>query len=220
MSKVRKARDSEVIPEEREDVEASEPGIPPRPEEELPGPDDDQITSREGDSPEPGTQIAALKEEVADLRDQLLRKQADFENSRKRIMREREEAIRFANANLLLDLVETMDNFERAIKSCEESRDFDTFYTGIDMIEKQLTSMLENKYGLKRFESEGEEFNPELHEAIAAEESAEATSQTVISDLQKGYMLHDRVLRHAKVRVVIPATQKPEEDAEEPESEN
>ena len=83
------------------------------------------------------------------------------------------------------------------------------------VIEKQLTSMLDSKYGLKRFESLGEEFDPELHEAIAAEESTEVTTQTVIDDLLKGYMLHDRVLRHAKVRVAMPAAEKPVEDAEE-----
>ena len=195
MSKEKKARASEAATEEREEV-APEGAETQRTE--------GKQESEAEESPGNDTTIASFEQEIADLKDQLLRKQADFENFRKRMVREREDAIRYANANLLLDLVETIDNFERAIKSTEDSRDFDTFHTGIDMIEKQLTSMLENKYGLKRFESTGEEFDPELHEAVAAEESPEVAVQTVLEDLQKGYMLHDRVLRHAKVRVAIP----------------
>lgn len=218
MSKAKKTQVSEVTPEERGEVEASESGIPPETGEESVGPGEEQITSEEGKSQDPAEQIASLQDEITELKDQLLRKRADFENFRKRLLREREDAIRYANSNLLLDLVETMDNFERAIKSSEESKDFETLYSGIDMIEKKLTSMLESKYGLKRFESEGVEFDPELHEAIAAEESTEVTTQTVIDDLQKGYTLHDRVLRHAKVRVAVPVTDTPEEDVEKQEA--
>ena len=218
MSKARKSRVSEVTPEEREEVATTGSGIPSEVIEEAGDPDDEQVASEEEKAPEPGTLIASLRDEVEELKDQLLRKQADFENFRKRLLRDREDAIRYANSSLLLDLVETMDNFERAIKSSEESKDFETFYTGIDMIEKQLTNMLESKYGLKRFESAGEEFDPELHEAITAEESADVTTQTVIDDLQKGYMLYDRVLRHSKVRVAMPAAEKPVEDTEEEET--
>jgi molecular chaperone GrpE len=217
MSKARKAKASEVTPEEGEEVTASESGTPSEAREEALESETEQANSVEGDSPAPGEQIASLRDEVADLKDQLLRKQADFENFRKRLLREREDAIRYANTGLLLDLVGTVDNFERAIKSSAESKDFETFYTGIDMIEKQLTSMLDSKYGLQRFESAGEEFNPEFHEAITAEESTEVTTQTVIDDLQKGYMLHDRVLRPAKVRVAMPAEEKPAESTENEE---
>ena len=210
MSKQKKARAGE--PEVQEEIAASESGISPESKEEA-------SESADGQSPSAEEQIVTLQEEVAELKDQLLRNQADVENFRKRVLREREDAIRYANSNLLLDLVETIDNFERAIKSSEESKDFETFFTGIDMIEKQLTSMLESKHGLKRFESMGEEFNPELHEAIAAEESAEVATQTVIDDLLKGYMLHDRVLRHAKVRVAMPVSGKPTEEPEEDKTE-
>ena len=82
------------------------------------------------------------------------------------------------------------------------TKDFDTFHAGVEMIEKQFTSMLERKYGLKRFESTGEEFNPERHQAISVGEPApEGNSQIVLEDYQKGYLLHDRVLRPAKVKV-------------------
>lgn len=148
------------------------------------------------------TRLRELTEENARLNDQLLRKQADFENFRKRMFREREEAIKYANSDLLADLIAIIDDFERAIKSSEESKDFDSFHAGVEMIEKQFTSMLERKYGLKRFESTGEQFDPEKHQAISVgEEHPDADSQIVLEDYQKGYMLHDRILRPAKVKV-------------------
>jgi molecular chaperone GrpE len=149
--------------------------------------------------------VEELEQENSELKAQYLRKQADFENFRKRMQREKQEAIKYANTNLLQDIVAIIDDFERAIKSSEESKDFDSFHSGIQLIERQLVNMLENKYGLKRMESEGEEFDPQKHEAIAMVESPEHDTQTVVEDYQKGYMINDRVLRHAKVRVAIPA---------------
>jgi molecular chaperone GrpE len=151
------------------------------------------------------TQIDALKAENSELKNQYLRKQADFENFRKRMQREKQESIRYANSNLLQDLVTIIDDFERAIRSSEESRDFESFHSGIKMIEHQFVNMLERKYGLTRMESEGKEFDPQQHEAINMEESPEVDVQTVVEDYQKGYLLNDRVLRHAKVKVAIPA---------------
>lgn len=150
--------------------------------------------------------IRELEAEVSDLKDQYLRKQADFENFRKRMRREKEEAVDYANQQLLLDLTTIIDDFERAIKSAEESRDFDSFHDGIVLIEKQLTGLLERKWGLKRFDSEGEEFDPQKHEAVATEDSNEYEDSRVVEDYQKGYFLNDRVLRTAKVKVSVPAS--------------
>lgn len=169
-----------------------------------------------GESPEAeGTEadrVAALEERVTNLeeensalKDQYLRKQADFENFRKRMAREKEEAIKYANSVLLLDIVTIIDDFERAIRSSQDSQDFDSFYSGIELIEKQFTGLLERKWGLMRFESEGQAFDPEKHEAIAMGEG-DSDTQIVLEDYQKGYMLHDRVLRHAKVKVSSPVT--------------
>jgi molecular chaperone GrpE len=148
--------------------------------------------------------IEALQAEKGELANELLRKQADFENFRKRMQRERQEAIKFANANLLQDIITIIDDFERAIRSSEESRDFDSFHSGIKMIERQFVGMLERKYGLKRMETVGKEFDPQQHEAIGMEESPEVDTQMVLEDYQKGYILNDRVLRHAKVKVAVP----------------
>lgn len=149
--------------------------------------------------------IEELTAEVSNLKDQYLRKQADFENFRRRMQREKTEAATYANQQLLLDIITIIDDFERAIKSAEESRDFDAFHDGIVMIEKQFTSMLERKWGLQRFDAEGEEFDPQKHEAVASEPSPGAEAAKVAEEFQKGYMLHDRVLRSAKVKVAMPA---------------
>jgi len=152
-------------------------------------------------------QLTQLQTENSDLKNQYLRKQADFENFRKRMQREKQDAVKYANTNLLQDLITIIDDFERAIRSSEESRDFESFHSGIKMIEHQFISMLDRKYGLKRMESEGREFDPQMHEAINMEESSDVETQTVMEDYQKGYFLNDRVLRHAKVKVAIPTSE-------------
>jgi molecular chaperone GrpE len=143
----------------------------------------------------------ALKTERDDLKDQLLRKAADFDNYRKRMVKEKDEARQFANASLLEDLCQVLDDFERAIRSSEGTRDYDAFHSGIVMIEGQFASMLERKYNLKRLEALGKPFSPEHHEAIAMEPAQEGQEVVVVEEYQKGYQLHDRVLRTAKVKV-------------------
>jgi molecular chaperone GrpE len=147
---------------------------------------------------------AALEAEVVDLRDKLLRKTADFDNYRKRMIREREEAARYANASLLTDVLATIDDFERAIRSAEESRDFSSFLQGVSMIERQLLETLESRWGLKRFASEGESFDPNRHEAVLRVEGPPDARPTVVEDYQRGYYLHERVLRPARVKVMVP----------------
>lgn len=149
--------------------------------------------------------IRELEDENSELKDQYLRKSADFENFRKRTIREKEDMAAFGNQQLLLDIVPIIDDFERAIRSADESQDFDAFHNGVLLIEKQFTGMLERKWGLRRFDSEGEAFDPQKHEAVATEESADHDEPVVIEDYQKGYMLNDRVLRSAKVKVGMPA---------------
>jgi len=147
---------------------------------------------------------ADLELKLSDLNDQYLRKAADFENFRKRMIREKQEITDFANQNLLLDLLPVIDDFERAMRSAENSKDFASFYEGIVMIEKRLTMELENKWGLKRFNSEGERFDPNRHEALHMEKAAGITEAVVKDDFVKGYFLKDRVIRFAKVKVLVP----------------
>lgn len=141
--------------------------------------------------------------EVADLQDQLLRKQADFENFRRRLHRDKDEAIRYANTDVLLDLADVIDGLERAIQAGADA-DVDSLRDGVSLIEKQLTGLLERKWGFCRFTSEGEPFDPDRHQAIVSEESDSCQVATVVEDYQSGYLLHDRVVRPARVKVEQP----------------
>jgi molecular chaperone GrpE len=165
----------------------------------------DQKQKNEAKTPlTPEEQIAELEIRLADTHDQLLRKAADFENFRKRVNQEKASAIEYANQSLLLDIIPIIDDFERAILAGETSTDYNAFLEGIKMIEKRFTSQLEAKWGLKRYNSTGELFDPNLHEALFMEKSAEVSEATVQEDLFKGYMLKERVIRAAKVKVLMP----------------
>ena len=145
-----------------------------------------------------------LEVKLAELNDQYLRKAADFENYRKRMVREKQELTDFANQSLISDLLPVIDDFERAIKSAETSKDFTSFYDGISMIEKRLISDLENKWELKRFDSAGQPFDPNRHEALQMEKTAGIEEPMVKEDYSKGYTLKERVIRFAKVKVLMP----------------
>jgi molecular chaperone GrpE len=160
--------------------------------------------------------IAGLEAKLAEAGDNYLRKAADFENFRKRMNQEKQSAIDYANQSLILDLLPVIDDFERAIKAAETQREaagedsaqlsagFNSLCEGIGMIEKRLMSQLENKWGLKRLDSAGEAFDPNRHEAIMMEKSAEITDPVVAEDFIKGYTLKERVIRAAKVKVIMP----------------
>jgi molecular chaperone GrpE len=152
----------------------------------------------------PEEKIAELETQLAETRDQLLRKAADFENFRKRMNQEKQNAIEFANQSLLLDIIPIIDDFERAIQSGEKAADLNTFIEGVKMIEKRLTGQLESKWGLKRFNSAGEPFDPNKHEALMMDKSPDVTEAVVQEDLVRGYLLKDRVIRPAKVKVLMP----------------
>ncbi|MDR2151092.1 MAG: nucleotide exchange factor GrpE [Spirochaetaceae bacterium] len=148
--------------------------------------------------------IEELEHQYTQEHDKLLRQAAEFDNVRKRLNREKQEAIDYANRNVFLDIVEIIDDFERALKAAETSPDFNSFYDGIVLIERRFSSLLENKWGLKRFDSTGQVFDPNRHEALLMEKSAEITEPMVVEDLQKGYILKDKVIRPARVKVLMP----------------
>jgi molecular chaperone GrpE len=166
----------------------------------------------------PEEKIVELQAQLAELNDQYLRKAADFENFRKRMNREKQEAIEYANQSLLSDLIPIMDDFDRALKSCEflagvpdkamdeaaRNQAVSSFYEGVVMIEKRFSSQMESKWGLKRFNSAGEPFDPNRHEAMLMEKSSEITEPMVMEEYFKGYTLKERVIRHAQVKVLMP----------------
>ncbi|MDR2864742.1 MAG: nucleotide exchange factor GrpE [Spirochaetaceae bacterium] len=171
-------------------------------------PQGDEVPENEKGESSLTVKIAELEKQNAELKDQYLRKAADFDNYRKRTIKEKQEAIDFANQSLLLDLIPIIDDFERAIKAAEESAkseaEFENLKTGIKMIEQRLYSTLENKWGLKRFNSVGELFDPLRHEALSMEKSPDVTEAMVREDFMKGYTLKDRVVRPSKVKVLMP----------------
>ena len=167
-------------------------------------------SNNEPDSDDPEEKIAELEALLADSRDQLLRKAADFENFRKRMNQEKQNAIEFANQMLLVDIIPIIDDFERAIQSAQNSTELaelpagKAMLDGITMIEKRLISQLEGKWGLKRFDSAGEPFDPNRHEAMMMEKSPDIEEPIVQEEYLKGYTLKDRVIRAAQVKVVMP----------------
>ncbi len=152
----------------------------------------------------PEEKIAALEKENADLKDQLLRRAADFDNYRKRMMKEKQDTYDYANAGLLSDLLDSLDNFDRTIDAAKDAKDAKSIADGIKMINKALVKMLEDKYGLVGYGKEGDEFNPDEHEAIGRMEDEKAKKETLAQVYLKGYKLKDKVIRHAKVMVKVP----------------
>ncbi|MDR2509203.1 MAG: nucleotide exchange factor GrpE [Spirochaetaceae bacterium] len=152
--------------------------------------------------------ITALEAKLAEANDQFLRKAADFENFRKRMAKEKQEAIDFANQNLLLDIIPVLDDFERALSAAEDGgkseTGFQNLLEGIKMIQQRMLSTLESKWRLKRFDSKDAVFDPLRHEALMVEKSGDVNEALVMEDLIKGYTLKDRVVRTAKVKVIMP----------------
>lgn len=148
-------------------------------------------------------QVEDLKKSNADLNDQVLRRAADFDNYRKRSIQEKQEVFDFANTNLLKDLLDSLDNFDRTIDAAATATDPKTIADGIRIINKSMVSMLENKYNLAAYGEVGDAFNPDLHEAIGS--SQDPVAEPVLKAVYlKGYKLKDRVIRHAKVMVSMP----------------
>jgi len=144
----------------------------------------------------------AASEEVAGLRDRLIRLQADFENYRKRVLREREEAYRYGHENLVKDLLGTVDNLERAIEHARGGQGGDAagLLQGVELVHRELLGVLA-KHGVEEIEAEGVPFDPAVHEAMAQTPSETAPPNTVIQVFEKGYRLRDRLLRPARVVV-------------------
>ncbi|HID56267.1 TPA: nucleotide exchange factor GrpE [Candidatus Poribacteria bacterium] len=147
-------------------------------------------------------EIERIKAEAEAARDRLLRAAAEYENFKKRAEREKEEAMKFIAESIVLDIIPIVDNLDRAIKSAQsdEKKNFDALLQGIEMIQKQMLSVLE-KYGVGVIESEGQPFDPRIHEAILQVPSEEYPENTVVQEFERGYTLHDKVIRPAKVIV-------------------
>jgi molecular chaperone GrpE len=163
------------------------------------------------DGPAEGTPAAAdvaneeslLQQMQADLerfRDLALRSQADFDNFRKRAARDKEDAVKYANASFLERLIPILDNFELGLTAARANAADSPILAGMDMVARQLTDFLTGT-GVEPVVAEGQRFDPNLHEAVAQEESATVAEGFVIRQLRRGYKLRDRLLRPATVVV-------------------
>ena len=133
---------------------------------------------------------------IAELTDTLQRLQAEFENYKKRIDKESAEFVKFAEEDMIKSLLPILDNFELALKNHQSPQEF---YKGVELIYAQFFQMLEDK-GIIVIECKGCKFDPYKHEALLAVESSEDENK-VLEELEKGYLLHDKVIRHAKVKI-------------------
>ncbi len=155
--------------------------------------------------PSPGTaagepEVETLRREIADLRDRSLRTLADFDNFRKRAERERQEFRRYALLEPLREFLPVADNLDRALQAGGSA---DDLKRGVEMIQRQMQELL-RRFGAREVAADGEVFNPTLHEAVARTESDRVTVPTVTETLVRGYLLHDRLLRPAMVKVAVP----------------
>lgn len=163
-----------------------------------------------GEPPGPGgpsDEGEALRKERDDLRDQLLRKRADFENYRKRVERDRQQAALEAAAALMRELIPTLDNLERALQAGSDEA---SLRTGVEMIHRDLVGLLE-RHGVTTHDPAGEVFDPTSHQALLHETVPGFEEGTVVEVFRKGYSLKDRLLRPALVKVA-------KGDEEDPES--
>jgi molecular chaperone GrpE len=147
------------------------------------------------------SEYAKLIEEAAKYKDQYVRLYAEFENARKRMEREKQDFIRYANEELIIEFLTILDNFERSVESAKANhQDYTAFVKGIEMVMAHIHDMLK-KNGVKPIEAKGKIFDPHSHEVLMQEESDEFEDGVVIEEFQKGYNLGDRVVRTAKVKV-------------------
>jgi molecular chaperone GrpE len=188
------------VPEERNNQhrEPDEAGV------EASGPDEEVSGSPDG--PDPSEQdLETLRREAEENRDKLLRLAAEFENYKKRMERERDITLKYAGENILRELLNTLDNLDRALEqgtadSADVEKKLNSMLEGVDLTRKGLLSTLE-KFEVSPLESIGREFDPNEHEALTMEASSDVPANHVLQEFVKGYRYKDRLLRAAKVSV-------------------
>ena len=140
-------------------------------------------------------------EQIEDLQDRLKRQMAEFDNFRKRTEKEKSQMFDMGARTIIEKILPVVDNFERGLAAVPEDQKEDAFVTGMDKVYKQLMTELE-AIGVKPIETEGKEFDPELHNAVMQVENEELEAGTIAQELQKGYYYKDTVVRHSMVSVV------------------
>jgi molecular chaperone GrpE len=179
------AIEAQVVTERADEPEAAAPEEPP---------------AEESDPVAIAADLAVAKAEAESYLDDLRRLQADFDNYRKRTLREQTARAASASQALVARLLPVLDNFELAVSHAEQSRDFDRMLKGVEMVFGELREVLQSE-GLVKIEAEGKPFDPERHEAVVAVEQEGAEPGTVVDVVRNGYELRGKVLRPAMVKV-------------------
>ena len=171
-------------------------------ETEIPINTDEDITGENPDLPPDSEDEGSQKLEiqVAQLKDTLLRKAAEFENYKRRTENERGEYFAYANEKLITELLPVLDDFTRALDAYNKSHDSESLQKGVEIVYDKFKKTLE-KQGLKEMDSTGKDFDVNLHEALMQQPSNDVEPNKVIDTIEKGYSLKDKVIRHAKVIV-------------------
>ena len=180
-------------------------------------PDEDIIEGEENRITELETKLEAKEKEAAETYDRFLRASAEFDNFKKRSSREMEEFRKFANQSLIKEMLSVVDNLELAMNSTNDHKAIDKdLLQGLEMTHKEILKVFE-KFNVKPIDAKDQPFDPAFHEAVMQEETSDSPKNTVINELQRGYMIHDRLLRPSMVVVAKPKENKEGEKPPEKE---
>ncbi|MBE0523074.1 MAG: nucleotide exchange factor GrpE [Methanosarcinales archaeon] len=164
--------------------------------------EDTEIESSNSENPEMDKEIEATKKRADEYLDSLQHLQAEFDNYKKRVDKEKKDLIEYANSDLISELIDVMENLERGVASARDSDDIESVVKGMEMVCTLLKGILESK-GLRPIEAAGQKFDPYYHEAMMKTPSDEYPNNTVMEEFQRGYKIKDRVIRYSKVSVSV-----------------
>ena len=208
----------DLSPEELAEIEELTDNLGPEIEvpEELRQELEETIQADEQPTAESAAELEAAREEARNHQDLYLRAMAEMDNLRKRSQREKEDIAKFGNENILREILPVIDNLERAVEHATSKEDATGLLEGVQMTLSQFSGVLQ-KFGVEVISSIGAPFDPALHQAMGQLETAEVPNNHVAQELQKGYLLNQRLLRPALVMVAkTPAEQESKEKSDEP----
>ena len=204
---------SKKIKIEGEEDKKTDPAAPPGGD--AAAEDTENQTAEEAAEEKPKSEVEILKEQLEAATqesetnmDKFLRASADLENYKKRSAREMEDLRKYANQSLVKDLLPVLDNLDLALKSARENDNTaEHLADGVELIRKDILKIFE-KFNIEQIDALGKAFDPRFHEAVMREETSKYSENTVINELQKGYLMHDRLIRPSMVVVAMPKNQK------------
>lgn len=158
--------------------------------------------------------LQEMEKKSSENYDKYVRAVAELDNYKKRAVREKADAIRYGNENLLRDILPLVDNMDRAMEHACNSEDFNAFREGLKMLQQQLLSCLQ-KHGVEQIEAVGKDFDPHVHEAMLQVESKEHDESKVVGEFERGYLLNGRLLRPSKVSVCRRLNKEDQKNCEE-----